>query len=225
MNIEPIIFFDMIAAILILSVILISVALYFSHRAKKIHEKVQSNFMDDAHQKAAKIIDEANSKAFDIVAKANLSLDASSAKFNEQALITASQQVKEFKKTTAEFTGIYNRILQDLKLKNIEVFQNVSNDIEKGALEEIKSFRESVERLTISSEDLVKKKIDSDYKIVKQEISAYKENELKKIRDSIYELLEKISKITLGKALNLSDHEDLVIESMEKAINEGVFKE
>lgn len=225
MNIEPIIFFDMIAAISILFVILIGVALYFSHRAKKLHEKVHATLINDARQKAAKIIDEANSKAFDIVAKANLSIDVSSAKFNEQALITASQQVKEFKKTTAEFTSAYSQILQDLKLKNIEVFQNVSNDIEKGASEEIKSFRESVEKLTISSEDLVKKKIDSDYEIVKKEISTYKEAELKKIKDSVYELLEKISKITLGKALNLSDHEDLIIKSVEKAINEGVFKE
>lgn len=217
MNIESIIFFDMIAAILILSVMLIGVLFYFSHKAKKFRETDQADT-------AAKIIDNAKNKALDIVAKANMSSNVASENFNEQAAKTASRQIKQLEKTTEEFTKLYEKVLHDLKFKNIEILQNVSEDIQTSALKEINSFRDSVERLTVSSEALVKKKIDSDYETAKKEIESYKENELKKIDNGIYALLEKISMLALGKALNLSDQEDLIIKSLEKAKKEGVFE-
>ena len=81
-----------------------------------------------------------------------------------------------------------------------------------------------MEGLTVSSEKLVQKKIDTDYLTVKKEIQNYKEIELKKIDQEIYGLLEKVSKLVLGKALTLSEHEDLIEKSLEKAKKEGVFK-
>lgn len=215
MNIESIIFFDMITSILILSAMLIGALFYFPHKAKNL---------DEARQKSAKIIDNANSKALDIVTKADMSADIASENFNEQAVKTASRQIKQLEKTTEEFTKLYEKVLHDLKFKNIEILQNVSEDIQTSALKEINSFRDSVERLTVSSEALVKKKIDSDYETAKKEIESYKENELKKIDNGIYSLLEKISMLALGKALNLSDQEDLIIKSLEKAKKEGVFE-
>ena len=80
-----------------------------------------------------------------------------------------------------------------------------------------------MEDITVSSEKLVKKKIDSDYYSLRQEIQSYKEEKLKKIDQDIYELLEKVSSLVLGKAISLSEHEDLIEKSLEKAKKEGVF--
>src|SRR3989344_1660268 len=111
-----------------------------------------------------------------------------------------------------------------IKAKNIEVFQNVSKDIEINTTEEIKNFKESMQKLTTLSQEEVKKKIDTDYEVLKKEIADYKKEELQKIDSGIYELLEKISKIVLGKALSLADHEGLIEKSLEKAKKEGVFR-
>jgi len=224
MIIEPIIFFDMIASILILSAVLAGVIFYFSRRIKKLHNAIPTNIMDDAREKALRIIDDANGKALDIITKTNMSADIASENLNEQTMHAALLQIKQLEKATAEFSKLYSQTLQDLRSKNIEILQNVSQAIETNASEEIKSFRKSVEQLTVSSETLVKKKIDSDYEIVKKEIGSYKESELKKINDGIYTLLEKISRIVIGKALNLSDHEDLIMKSLEKAKKEGAFE-
>ncbi|MBI4096088.1 MAG: hypothetical protein HY425_00020 [Candidatus Levybacteria bacterium] len=217
MNIEPLIFFDMIATILILIVMLIGILFYSFQKTKKLRGTDQA----DA---AAKIIDDAKNKALDIVTKASMSADAVSENFNEQAAKTASGQIKQLEKTTAEFTKLYAKVLHDLQLKNIEVLQNVSKDIQASALEEIGSFRNSVEKLTVASEALVKRKIDYDYETVKKEVKSYKENELKKIDNGIYTLLEETSRLVLGKALNLSEHEGLIIKSLEKAKKEGAFE-
>ena len=233
MIIEPIIFFGLAATILILALCLITVVFYLSRIIKAQHgnlnvkdEAFQKNInlLDEAGIKAIKTIDDANNRALDIVNKVTLSTDVSSKNFEEDLSRISSAQIKEFEKATSDFTALYSQILQDLKTKNIEVFQNVSKDIEINTTEEIKNFKESMQKLTTLSQEEVKKKIDTDYEVLKKEIADYKKEELQKIDSGIYELLEKISKIVLGKALSLADHEGLIEKSLEKAKKEGVFK-
>ncbi|MBI2613501.1 MAG: hypothetical protein HYW62_01920 [Candidatus Levybacteria bacterium] len=224
MNIEPIIFFEMAAIIVVFAIALLGVVFIFTRTIKKLHSTQESSeSVDSARQKAVKIIDDANSKAMDIINKTNLSTNIASDNFNQEVKRIASLQIKEFEKATSDFLKLYTQILQDLKSKNIEVFQNVSKDIEVNTMTEIKNFIQSMGELTASSQKLVKKKIDADYLSVKKEIETYKEEELKKVDQQIYELLEKVSKLALGKALSLSEHEDLIEKSLEKAKKEGTF--
>ena len=234
MNIEPIIFFDMVIAIFILSVALVGVVFYFSHIIKNLNQKQggidialkkNADLLDETRERAVRMIDEANSRAMDIVSKANLSTDIAKSNFNEQITRISSLQIKEFEKATSDFIKLYGRVLQDLKSKNIELFQNISKDIEVHTMEEIKNFKDSMGKLTVSSENLVKKKIDADYRASKKEIENYKEGELKKVDDEIYKLLERVSNLVLGKSLSLSEHEDLIQKSLEKAKKEGAFNQ
>lgn len=211
----------MAATIAVLALSLAGIVFYVSHALKNQHTNLQ---LPDASQKAIKIIDEANSRALDIVNKADLSTAIASSNFNQQISHISSSQIKTFEKTTADFIKTYSQVLQDLKSKNIEMFQSVSKAIEVNTIAEIKSFKESMEKLTVSSEKLVKKKIDTDYETAKKEIEDYKVKELSQIDDEIYAILERIAKLALGKTLSLSEHEDLIQKSLEKAKKEGVFK-
>ena len=214
----------MILAIFILSVALVGVAFYSIHSINKLRSSgSSSDLLDSARQKAVKMIDDANNKAIDIINKANLSSDITSDNFNQEIKRIASLQIKEFEKTTSDFMKLYTHVLQDLKSKNIEVFQNISKDIEVNTMGEIKNFTQSMEELTVSLQKLVRKKIDTDYTQAKKEIKDYKEEELKKVDRQIYELLEKVSRLVLGKALSLSEHEALIEKSIEKAKKEGMF--
>jgi len=233
MNITPIIFFDMVATILILALCLAAVVYYLSRITKTLHANLNmkdtsfqknTDLLDTARIKAVKIIDDANNRALDIISKVTLSTAAASENFKENLSHASFVQIKEFEKATSDFIVLYSQILQDLKTKNIEVFQNVSKDIEVNTMEEIENFKESMQKLTTLSQKEVKKKIDIDYETSKKEIEDYKKEELRRIDSGIYELLEKISKIVLGKALSLSEHEDLIEKSLEKAKKEGVFK-
>jgi hypothetical protein len=232
MNIEPIIFYDMAIAIIVLAVALIAIIFYLSHITKVIQNNISlkdeafgknAEGLDASGTKALKIIDDANKHALDIINKVTLSTDIASENFKENLLRVSSAQIKEFEKTTSNFTSIYSQILQDLKTKNVEAFQNVSKEIEVNTTEEIKSFKESMQKLTVSSQEEVKKKMSTDYEAAKKEIEDYKKEELAKITSGIYELLEKTSKLVLGKAINLSDHQDLIEKSLETAKREGLF--
>lgn len=222
----------MAAAILILALILVAIIFYLL-KAKILH--ADSGMKDDAFQKnadllsetrikALRIMDDANNQALDIVNKATLSTDSASENFKSEISHASSAQIKEFEKVTSDFIALYSKVLQDLKIKNIELFQNISKDIEVNTAEEIKNFKETMQKSTSSFQNEVKKKIDADYEISKKEIESYKKAELAKIDSEIYRLLEKMAKIVFGKTISLSEHEDLIEESLEKAKKEGAFK-
>jgi len=233
MNINSIIFFDLVATIFALSVTLVVVIYRFSSNMKKSNCKTtmenddsreNAELLSQTRQKAMRMIDKANNEALDIISKANLSADTASEAFKQEMSYVSSAQLKDFKKTTSDFIKAYLQVLQDLKIKNIETFQNVSKDIEMNTIQEIKNFKESMEKLTALSQNEVKKKIDADYVASKKEIEDYKKEELQKIDSGIYELLEKISKLVLGKAISLSEHENLIEKSLEAAKKEGIFR-
>lgn len=223
----------MAAAILVLALGLVAIVFYLSRVTKILHtnfkmkdDALQKNvkLLDEARNKAVKIIDDANNKALDIISKVTLSAGVTSESFNREISRISLAQIERFEKTTSDFIRLYSQILQDLKIKNIEVFQNISKDIEVNTVEEIKNFKESMQKLTVLSEEEVRKKINSDYETAKREIEGYKKDELKKIDSEIYELLEKIAIDVLGKTLSLSQHEDLIEKSLEKAKKEDIFK-
>lgn len=233
MNITSIVLFGTTAAILILALAFVFVVFYLSRITKTLHDNLSmkdgvfrksADLLDEARTKAMKVIDDANSRAIDIVNKAALAADVSSENFNEEVTRVSSTQIKRFEKATSDFAGIYSQIFQDLKTKNIEIFQKISKDIETDTMSEIKNFRDSMQKLTVSSQEEVRKKIYADYETANREIENYKKEELLKIDSEIYKFLEKMSKLVIGKAFSLSEHEELIEESLEKAKNEGVFR-
>jgi len=223
----------MAVSILILTLTLVAIVFYLSRITKTLHAnlnlkdeayKKNADLLDIARAKAIKIIDDANNQALDIINKVTLSTDIASENFKENLARISSIQIKEFEKATSDFANIYSQVLKDLKTNNIEVFQNVSKDIEENTMAEVKNFKESMQKLTLFSQKEVREKINTDYLASKKELEDYKKEELQKIDSGIYELLEKITKEVLGKALSLADHEDLIEKSLEKAKKGGVFK-
>jgi F0F1-type ATP synthase membrane subunit b/b' len=186
--------------------------------------QINTDLLNEARTKATKIIDDANNRALDIVSKTTLLADASAENFRQEISRNFSAQIEEFEKTTANFTKIYSQALQDLKIKNIEVFQNVSKDIETNTMIEVKDFKESMQKLTILSQKEIQKKMETDYESSKKEIEDYRKEEMEKLNSGVYEVLEKTAKLVLGKAINLSDHEELITKSLEKAKKQGIFR-
>lgn len=238
MNLNPIIFFDLVITIFILAITIIILIVYFLNQIKKFHlyrmENMRAgdgiakkNFAssDEAKQKAIKIIDEANNKALDIIQRASLFVNITNDNFNQELKAITEKELKGFERATLDFIKLYETVLDDLKSRNVEIFQNISNNIETSTIEEIKKFKDVIEQATISSQKIVKKKIDHEYSLAKKDIDTYRQSELRVVDERIYEILEAVSKLVLGKAIELSHHEELIIESLEKAKKEAIFND
>jgi len=53
-----------------------------------------------------------------------------------------------------------------------------------------------------------------------ERIKAYREAKIKELDDTLYQVLSQVAKKTIGRAIDLSSHEKLVMEALEKAKKE-----
>ena len=232
MSINPIIFFDLVITIFILALALIIIIFLLLRSIRKIHlyeieninsKSDDSSLLGEARNKAARITDQANNKALDIIQKANLFVNVKNDDFNKELKSVTQKELKAFDKTTSDFIKVYENVLNDLKTRNVEIFQNISNNIETSTLGEIKKFNSAIEQEAISDQKMLVKKIDDEYSLAKKDIDAYRQTKLRIMDERIFEILEKVSRLVLGKAISPSDHEALIIDSLEKAKKEAVF--
>ena len=238
MSISPIIFFDLIITIFILAITTVVLIVYLVRSMKKLRlyqTEYENNkaaiiknnlyMLNEARNKAVRIIDEANNKALDVIEKAGLFANITNDNFNKELKAFAERELNSFEKATSDFITIYESVLNDLKSRNVEIFQKISNNIEITTLEEIKKFKRIIEQETIYSQKMISKKIDHEYSLAQKDIEVYKQDKLNMIDDKIYEILERIAKIVIGKALDLSDHEELIIQSLEEAKKKAIFND
>lgn len=222
MTLEPIVFFDLVISIFILSLALIALVFYYGKTIHKIHSlrREEEHLKGQMHKKADEIIEEARQKANKIVREAEFVEDKEKLAFNESLNASSINQIKDFEKVSQDFLKTYRNELDLIKSQTIQVLKNISKDIEKHTLFEIKDFMEILKKETFASQKIVEQKIEKDYSEAKGAIEAYKAEKLKIIDNDIYKILQTVSAVVLGKTLSLQDHENLIIDALNQAKKE-----
>lgn len=225
MTLEPIVFFDLIIAILILSLTLGAIVIAYTKTVHKLHEqnKEKNAAQKDSFKKSDHILEEARQKAIKIIANANLFEESTKTLFDDELKKTSEGQIKTLEKLSYDFLNIYQKELNDLKENNVKMMSNISKDIENSVIAELKDFREILKKETFESQKIVQDKIEEAYKISQKEIEDFKIEQLKKVEGQIYDIIQNVSKIVLGKTLSLQEHEQLVIDALNKAKVEGTL--
>jgi len=222
MNIEPIVFFGLIIAIFILNLVLGGIVISYVKTLKKFQtlQKKESDIQSDAHKKASFILEEARNEAIKIVANANLFEDSTKKQFDQELKRISEGQVKTLEKLSYDLLNVYQKELADLKENNIKMMNIILKDIENSTIADLKDFREILKKETFASQKIVETKIEETYKAAQKEIEDYRTERLKKVEGQIYEIIKSVSMLALGKTLSLQDHEQLIIDALEKAKKE-----
>lgn len=237
MNIDPLVFFDLVIALFILAIALSVMAVSYSQMLKKFNSyqkeadelrsqvhKREADLLEAARIKAGEILENANKKASEIIGSSN-NLNTQSKKMLGEALDTLlKHQTSYFEKASADFLEAYKRELESLKQKNIEIVRNISNNIEEDTIKEVEDFDNILQKETFAAQKIVEGKIEKEYSTAQQNVQDYKNEMLRKAEEEIYRILENVSKLTLGKSIPFAEHEQLIIEALEKAKKDGIAK-
>lgn len=230
MNISPIIFFDLVISIFVLSIALLAMALSYYYLLRKMilrekrydelfadMDKKGIDLLENARRRSAEIIEEATQKAQEIINQSQ-SLNIDSRKMIDEALETLiKHQISYFEKASQDFLEEYRKELNSLQNRTVEIANNVSKDIEMDTLKEVDDYEKIIQKETIDSQKIVEAKIEEDYAKIQNEVSLYKDQMLKKLDVEIYGILESVSKEAIGKSIPLAQHEQLIIDALEKA--------
>lgn len=226
MSIEPIVFVELVITVFILGIALTILAISYAKFMQKFghFQNEENNIISRSHKKASEIIDEAQNKAQKIIQDANSFEEARKKTLYEQLNIATLVHLKTFEKTAQEIIKIYQKELESLKDINIKNVKNISKDIESTTLVELRDFREILKKETYASQKIVETKIEEDYEAAKKAIESYKAERAKKVDEEIYKILKTVSRLVLGKTLPLEVHEQLVIDALSIAKQEGVIR-
>ena len=223
---EKTVFFPLIISLITTSAALLMLAVSHLKMLKKHNFllKEKEHLKLQQHKKEVEILEEARQKAVKIIADAHFAHDNAQNEFQEQLKTLSLNKIKDFEKASIDLFRVYKQELEDLKLNTVKIVNNITKDIENNTIQELKDFKEIIKKETYASQKIVEQKIEQQYAETEQEIEAYKEDRIKKVEDEIYNILQNVAKVVLGKAISLQDHEQLVIDALNKAKTEKVYE-
>lgn len=108
---------------------------------------------------------------------------------------------------------------------------NIRNEIEKEIIEDVKKKTDSileemskeVTKQINSTSSFLSRELQSKTKQLEKEIENYKRERIKEIDKKVYQVIERTSKEIFGRIIDISTHERLVLEALEKAKKENIL--
>jgi F0F1-type ATP synthase membrane subunit b/b' len=237
MSVDPITLIFLALAILVLAGVLVFAAHAYTKINQKLHESEELNrhlqnqlaekptkLLETAHEKAQEIIDQANKHANEILASSKAYEDTSNAALKEKLTQLEKDQEAVFASASQEMKTAYQDLLSQIQEQDMNALKSMTKDIQEDVLSDFKEFRETLEKQTINSEKVVKEKIDEEYLAIEKELQDYKRQKYQKIDEDIYKILYRVSEMVLSQGISFDTHKQLVLEALETAKKEQVFK-
>jgi F0F1-type ATP synthase membrane subunit b/b' len=161
--------------------------------------------VDNALTKEKKIIEDATTQAGTIIAKTEFVTQDSKEMVNRALRQMSFDIQKESDDIGRKFVGDYEIFLNKLSTTSLGEFQNTAKEFGIDLEKQTKEFRETL------------------LPNIEKEIENYKLERFKTMDKAINVIIQKVSEKALNKSIPPEDHNNLIIESLEKAKKEGIF--
>ncbi len=140
------------------------------------------------------------------------------------------EAIEYYKKQLANFSQEAEKKMADwdqITKKEILKFSSTCSQAEDLILQETKSKTDELGKSLDKKIDLICQSATEsiNQKIVQTEknIEDYRKEKIKEIDQKIYQTIGEVAKKTIGKAIDISGHEQLVMDALEKAKKEKIF--
>ena len=190
---------------------------------KEQEEKRWHDLEDKAQLDYQKIIQAANRKAEEIILQAIELKHESVASLQTSQDAMIQNQAEVMKQISEDLFSKQREEVNKINEENIKILTNVYKDIEESAKSDFANYKKIVQEQTFQAEKIAQDRINQEYQKLESEIAELKQKKLKELNDNINNMLLKISKEVIGKSLDISEHEDLVIKALDKAKKEGII--
>ena len=178
-------------------------------RVEKKENAIDSDYhhvVDEALSKERKIIEDATSEADQIIKQSQFLNQSSKQEIDNAIKAVVAEIQKEGGAIANDFTKEYSISLKSLSGESLKEFQNIMNQLQADLKKQNKNFQD-----TLIPE-------------IEKEIEEYKKTRMQEIDKTVNEIVQKAAQEILNKSMSLSDHQNVVIQSLEKAKKEGVFE-
>ena len=216
-----------------LSLVSITLFLWITFTLKRTHQKIKDikeleekkwkDLEDSAQRDYQEIISAANKKAQEIILR--------STEIRQESLVTLQDSVNELMKAQNEaikeissaVSDKYEKLASQINEDNIKLLINIYKDIESSAKLDFAKYRQIIQKQTFEAEKIAEQRIKEEYEKLEIEIREARGKRLEELKTNINNIILNISKDVISKSLDISDHEELIIDALEKAKKEEIL--
>lgn len=174
-----------------------------------------------AQKSYQEIIESANKRAAEITNKATEINNESSAKLQQtiDSLLSTQKQILE--STSATVLKTHQDQMNAVSKHILDISGNTYKDIEVSSKHEIQAFLEIMKKQTFDVEANAQLKIKEEYEKLEKDLALKREEKMKMLEINIYKILTNVSKDIIGRSLDMSAQQELILRSLTQAKKEG----
>lgn len=161
--------------------------------------------VDEAQAKERKIIEDATTQADQIIKQSQFLTQSSKQEVDNAIKAVVAEIQKEGGVIAKSFTTEYTNSLKNLSNQSLKEFQTIMTQLQEDLKKQNKTYQEQL------------------LPAIQKEIEEYKKSKMTEIDQEIVTIIQKASQEVFNKSISLSDHQKVVIDSLEKAKKESVF--
>lgn len=216
-----------------LSLVSLGLFIYLAYKLNKANKRLNhlsseeskkwQEIEDKAHRDSQAIIEAANKRASEITLKATDVNSDSSVKLQQTINAMLESQKEALEAASATVLKTHQEQVNELNRHILEVAGNIYKDIDTNSRQDMQSFFELIKKQTYEAEKFAEERIRGEYVKLEKEIEVRREEKIRKLDENIYKILSNISKDIIGRSLDMSAQEDLIIKSLEQAKKEGAI--
>ena len=195
-----------------------------NHELREQLAQKPTKLLQRAHEQGQIIIEQANKQASEILASTKAYENTSNQDLKEKLADLEAQQASVFAKASEDMKLAYQNLMTQIQEEDINTLKTMTKDIEADVQSDFKEFRDTLEKETINSEKIVKEKIDEEYLAIQKDLQEYQREKYAKLDEDIYKILYRVSEMVLSQGISYDKHKELVLEALETAKKEQVFK-
>jgi hypothetical protein len=217
---------------LVLLVIFLFLERFINFRKRKVEEAL---IREEAHKQAQQILDAANSdsyktirdaqeKANVIISHANIAVEVTQKQMDSSMQNLIKLHSEAINKNLADFMSHFENALARKEITTLASFDQTFDKINSEIVSQVKSYKDVMQKNSLDMENTLRTNLENDLTQIRTKLGEYEAVKMKNLNDKIFQILTKVSHDALRKTFTISDHEDLVIQSLEQAKIEGKFQ-
>lgn len=216
-----------------LSVVSTTLFIWATFSLKRTHEKIKEikeqeekrwkDLEDKAQRDYQEVLEAANKKAQEIILQATQISHESTINLQNSMDRMLNNQNTALRQISKSLSRKHEEQVNQIIENSIKILTNTYKNIELTTNSDFEKYKEDIQKQTFEAHTVAQQRIKQEYEKLEIEINQLKEKRLQELNSTIDNIIQNISKEVIGKSLNLSDQEDLIIKALDQAKKDKIL--
>lgn len=193
----------LISLVLVANGVTLVIIYYLYKKSSQLANKVGSNekFLENSEKQIELLQNRFKESLENIISKDSLMIEN-----------TTNNIIKYYQDTVNSLTQNYN-------LNSQKLTETLNNELKK-RVEELTTI---VSKQSDESSKIFTNEIQKDLVIIKRDLASYSKAKFKEVDAKVYQIISETAKNTVGKVINMVDHQELVMTALDQAKKDKFF--